>query len=127
MADLSEWLGGQKYIKLLDPNLLACKEHMELLGQLGDSGAMVDFTQGLDCRPERGEHHCHQPDTAKRYSFCLGLCAETDAVLKGLRLYSAKASRKVHGAYRTVYCLTGYDTTMEENLHRILHTAGHGL
>ena len=43
-------LSGQKYIKLLDPNLLACPEHMDLLGQLADSGAWVDFTQGLDIR-----------------------------------------------------------------------------
>lgn len=50
VADLSEWWRGQKYIKLLDPNLLACREHMELLGQLADSGAWVDFTQGLDIR-----------------------------------------------------------------------------
>lgn len=50
VADLSEWWRGQKYIKLLDPNLLACPEHMDLLGQLADSGAWVDFTQGLDIR-----------------------------------------------------------------------------
>lgn len=50
VADLSEWWRGQKYIKLLDPNLLACPEHMDLLGQLADSGAWVDFTQGLDVR-----------------------------------------------------------------------------
>lgn len=49
-ADLSEWWSGQKYIKLLDPNLLACRSHMDLLGQLADSGAWVDFTQGLDIR-----------------------------------------------------------------------------
>ena len=50
VADLSEWWRGQKCIKLLDPNLLACPEHMDLLGQLADSGAWVDFTQGLDIR-----------------------------------------------------------------------------
>lgn len=50
MANLSEWWSGQKYIKLLDPNLLACPEHMDLLGQLSESGAWVDFTQGLDIR-----------------------------------------------------------------------------
>lgn len=50
VADLSEWWRGQKEIKLLDPNLLACREHMDLLGQLAESGAWVDFTQGLDIR-----------------------------------------------------------------------------
>ncbi len=50
VADLSEWWRSQKEIKLLDPNLLACPEHMDLMGQLADSSAWVDFTQGLDIR-----------------------------------------------------------------------------
>lgn len=31
VADLSEWWSGQKRIELLDPNLLACPDHMNLL------------------------------------------------------------------------------------------------
>ena len=50
VADLSEFWSGQRHIKLLDPNLLACKEHLQLLQQLVDSGAWVDITQGLDIR-----------------------------------------------------------------------------
>lgn len=56
VADLPEWWRGQKYIKLLDPNLLACREHMDLLGQLAESGAWVDFTQGLDVRLTTSEN-----------------------------------------------------------------------
>lgn len=50
VADLSEWWAGQKIIKLLDPNLLACPECEDLLKQLAESHAWVDFTQGLDAR-----------------------------------------------------------------------------
>lgn len=50
VADLSEFWNGERYIKLLDPNLLAAPEHMELLRQLAASEAWVDFTQGLDAR-----------------------------------------------------------------------------
>ena len=50
VADLSEFWHGQKNIKLLDPNLTACRERMELLRQLADSKAWVDFTQGIDAR-----------------------------------------------------------------------------
>ena len=50
VADLSEFWQGQKFIKLLDPNILACREHIELLEQLVESKAYVDFTQGLDIR-----------------------------------------------------------------------------
>ncbi len=56
VANLSEWWRGQKNIKLLDPNLLACPEHMDLLGQLAESGAWVDFTQGLDVRLTSAEN-----------------------------------------------------------------------
>ena len=50
VADLSEFWRGQKNIILCDPNILACKDHMELLQQLADSGAKVNFNQGLDIR-----------------------------------------------------------------------------
>ena len=50
VADLSEFWNGQKNIVLCDPNILACKQHSELLRQLIDSKAMVDFNQGLDIR-----------------------------------------------------------------------------
>ena len=50
VADLSEFWDGQREIKLLDPNLLACPDHERLILQLADSRAWVDFTQGLDIR-----------------------------------------------------------------------------
>ena len=37
VADLSEFWRGQKNIVLCDPNILACKDHIELLQQLADS------------------------------------------------------------------------------------------
>ena len=50
VADLSEFWNGQKNIELLDPNILACKEWKDLLQQLIDSKAKVNFNQGLDIR-----------------------------------------------------------------------------
>lgn len=50
VSDLSEWWSGQKKIVLMDPNILACKDRMELLFQLIESRAWVDINQGLDCR-----------------------------------------------------------------------------
>lgn len=50
VANLENFWRGQKYIKLLDPNLLACPDWKELMQQLIDSKAWVDFTQGLDIR-----------------------------------------------------------------------------
>ena len=50
VAGLSEFWDGQREIKLLDPNLLACPGHEKLILQLAESRAWVDFTQGLDIR-----------------------------------------------------------------------------
>ena len=58
VADLSEFWRGQRNIVLCDPNILACKEWEQLLQQLIDSGASVDFNQGLDIRlmtPKKAE------------------------------------------------------------------------
>lgn len=119
-ADLSEWWRGQKYIKLLDPNLLACPDHMDLLGQLAHSGAWVDFTQGLDCRLLTEKNIAAiNAIKLKEIHFAWDFMQQSAAVLDGLRRYAGNAARKPHGQYAAVYVLTNYDTTMEENLYRI--------
>lgn len=49
-ANLSEFWTGQQKISLLDQNLLACKDRIDLLQQLADSGVEIDFKGGLDAR-----------------------------------------------------------------------------
>ena len=120
VADLSEWWNGQKNIVLMDPNLLACPYHMDLLGQLIDSKAWVDVNQGFDCRlltPENIDAINHLK--IKNIHFAWDYMKEEKPVLRGLDLYAKLATRKVSGAFGAVYCLTNYDTTMEENLYRI--------
>ena len=120
VADLSEWWRGQKIIVLMDPNILAYQDHMELLGQLADSGAWVDINQGLDCRLLT-EQNIEAINRLKlrEIHFAWDYMKESKAVLRGLKLYAGLANRKPHGQYGTVFCLTNYDTTMEENLYRI--------
>lgn len=120
VADLSEWWRGQKNIVLMDPNILAYQDHMELLGQLADSRAWVDINQGLDCRLLT-EQNIEAINRLKlrEIHFAWDYMKESKAVLRGLKLYAELANRKPHGQYGTVFCLTNYDTTMEENLYRI--------
>ena len=120
VADLSEWWSGQGNIKLMDPNLLACPEHLDLLEQLAGSGAQVDFTQGLDARLLTPENIAVIMRTKiKEIHFAWDSKRERDAVLKGLRLWVDHGRRNRHGEYGTVYVLTNYDTTMDDNLERI--------
>lgn len=120
VANLSEWWRGQKCIELLDPNILACRDHMDLLRQLADSGARVNFNQGLDARLLTSENiEAINAIRIKDIHFAWDYMKESKAVLKGLRLYRERASRKVHGDWGTVYILTNHSTTMEENLYRV--------
>lgn len=119
VADLNEWWHGQKYIKLLDPNITACPDCIELLGQLSESRAWVDFTQGIDAR-------CLTPQKiaalngvkVKMVHFAWDFMAQSDAVLRGLKMYGELGSIKDQRK-RLVYVLTNFDTSMEENLYRI--------
>lgn len=120
VADLSEFWNGQKNIKLLDPNLLACSYHIGLLEQLVESKAYVDFTQGLDARllTEQNVDAINRVKL-KEIHFAWDYMKESEPVLRGLELYSKMATHRPHGQFGTVYCLTNYDTTMDENLYRI--------
>lgn len=120
VSDLAEWWRDQKYIKLMDSNLLACPEHMELLGQLKDSGVWIDFTQGLDCRLLTPENIAILNGIRiKEIHFAWDCMKDTDAVLRGLRLYKELAARRPHGQYGTVYTLVNYGSALEEDLQRI--------
>lgn len=119
VANLSEWWNGQKNIVLCDPNLLACRDHMELLGQLADSKAWVDINQGADARMlTEANIEALNRIKIKRIHFAWDLMERSEAVLNGLNLYLEMG--KIHDpSRRCVYVLTNFNTTMEENLYRI--------
>lgn len=117
VADLTEFWRGQKNIKLLDPNLLACREHLELLQQLVDSAAYVDFTQGLDIRlttPENVE--LLNQMRIKRLHFAWDNPKENLA--PWFEEFTSQYKRK-DPSRKIVYVLTNFGSTMEENLYRV--------
>lgn len=119
VANLSEWWNGQKNIKLLDPNTLACKDHLDLLKQLADSKAWVDFTQGVDARLLTEENiNALNQVSIKMIHFAWDTMEQSGKVLHGLELYY-KHGKIQDRRRRIVYVLTNYNTTMEENLYRI--------
>lgn len=118
VANLSEFWKGQKYIKLFDPNILACKDHLELLQQLIKSNAYVDFTQGLDIRLTN-EDNIRLINKIKVKQIHFAWDNAQDNLKPFFENYSKSADHKPHGHYGSVYCLTNYGSTMEENLYRI--------
>jgi hypothetical protein len=120
VADLSEWWRGQKEIILLDANILACKDRVSLLQSLIDSGATVDFTQGLDARfitPEIAE--MLGKIKTKMYHFAFDFMKNEKAIIKGLKTYAKICGLPSSCSDKAVYMLTNYDTTHEEDLYRI--------
>lgn len=118
VANLSEFWDGQKHIKLLDPNLLACKERNELLQQLIRSKAYVDFTQGLDIRFTSDEV-INLINQVKVKEIHFAWDNAKDDLKPYFERYKSLAKHKPHGNYGTVYCLTNFDSSMDENLYRI--------
>lgn len=120
VADLSEWWNGQENITLFDPNILASKDSVDLLGQLADSKAWVDISQGLDCRIIKPEH-IEQINRMKlkNIHFAWDKMEQSDRVIEGLKMYADLSERKIHGGHGTVYVLVNFGTSMEENLFRI--------
>lgn len=118
VADLSEFWNGQKEIVLLDANILACKDRIELLNQLADSKAKVDFTQGLDARFITED----VADALKRIKiktvhFAFDFMKNEKAIIRGLRTYKEIVGTSDRNAI--VYILTNFDTTIEEDLYRV--------
>lgn len=117
VADLQQFWRGQKHIKLLDPNLLACPDWENLLGQLADSGAWVDFTQGIDIRLMTDEKAA-AINKVKYIRLHFAWDNDADTVsLEKLKEY--KTAFKGDYRKRVVYVLTNFNSTNEEDLCRV--------
>lgn len=120
VADLSEWWSGQKEIKLCDPNLLACPEHMDLLAQLADSKSKVDVNQGFDARlltPQVIE----AMNKVKFSVIHFAWDNPKDKIVQDKLLMFSELSNLGKDNYRKkkVYCLTNYWSTFEQDLYRV--------
>lgn len=117
-ADLAEFWFGQKNIKLLDPNMFACNEWKTLSGQLVQSGAWVDFTQGCDIRIMTGEKAEYiSRMKIKNIHFAWDRYEDKAVILPKLKEF--KQITKWDKRKMTVYVLVGYDTTIGQDLERI--------
>lgn len=118
VADLNHFWMGQKEIKLLDPNLLASKEHNELLQQLIYSKAYVDFTQGLDARLLTDANiDLISRVKLKMVHFAWDMMGQSELIISNLKRF--KEVTKIDERKARVYVLTNYNTSEQEDLYRI--------
>jgi hypothetical protein len=120
VADLKQFWNGQKQIKLLDANILACREHMSLLEQLANSQAEVDFTQGLDARfINKDNARLLNKIIKSNVHFAFDSMKNEKRIIEGLRIYKDNVKMGTSDGEKSVYVLTNYDTTFEEDWYRI--------
>lgn len=118
VADLKQFWNGQKEIKLLDPNLLASPDRLDLLQQLIDSKAYVDFTQGLDARMLTDEVIDKIKQLKiKMVHFAWDNVKDEKIILE--RLTNFKKKTGLDKRKTAVYVLTNFNSTFEEDLYRI--------
>lgn len=126
VADLSEFWRGQKNIVLCDPNILACPDWRDLLQQLIDSKAKVDFNQGLDIRLMTEEKIDYlKRIRIKEIHFAWDRYEDKDKILPKFQLF-AEHYRKTLRHNVGVYTIVNYNTTLEQDLDRIYTLRGMG-
>ncbi|MHB1419316.1 MAG: radical SAM protein [Bacillota bacterium] len=124
-------LPGHDFIRLLDPNILACRDWPDHFQEIYNRGLGVDFTQGLDVRyvneyvaqwlnklkitnEKRTYPQIHFAwDELSREPFVM-------AAIKELGKAGIKPWRLMF------YVLTGYNTTFEEDWYRVQTLTGLG-
>lgn len=118
VADLSEFWSGQKNIVLCDPNILACRDWKDLLQQLIDSKAWVDFNQGLDIRlmTEEKAEMLKQMKT-KNLHFAWDRYEDKEKILPKFKMF--KEITGIDFRKLGVFVLCNFDTTLEQDLERI--------
>lgn len=116
VADVSDFWNGQKKIVILDPNITACPDKFNLYEQYINTNAMLDFSQGLDIRliTEKDMEYINQM-RIKMPHFAWD--NPKDDLKEKFKLFSERFRRKSN--IGMVYCLTNYNSTMQENLYRI--------
>lgn len=118
VADVKDFWCGQPHIEVLDPNITACKEKEDLFEQYIATNATINFNQGLDIRLLTNIDIA-QINRMKLKQVHFAWDNPKDKLEKAFENYSNQAKHKNHGRFGMVYVLTNFNSTMEENLHRI--------
>ena len=115
---LSQFWNGQKNIKLLDPNITASINCIELFNELAETKAYIDFTQGLDLRLlTENKVEAIKNIKVKRIHFAWDKFEDEKIIIENLKMFM-----NITGYNRskiTVYVLTNFNTTFEQDLHRV--------
>lgn len=118
VANVSDFWDGQKEIRVLDPNITALKEadKRDLMRQYINTKAILDFTQGLDIRL-LNDADIADINQMRLRTLHFAWDNPKDNLEPKFKAFAKQFRRKTN--IGMVYCLTNYNSTMEENLYRI--------
>lgn len=116
VADVSDFWCGQKTIEVLDPNITACKDKRDLFAQYRETKASIVFNQGLDIRCIN-DYDIEDINHMKIKDIHFAWDNPKDDLEQKFRNFAKGFRRKSN--IGVVYCLTNFNSTMEENLYRI--------
>lgn len=116
VAELSEFWNGQKEIILMDSNITASKDCERHFDSLIKSGAWINFEGGIDIRfmTDKGIDQINRMKTSMIHFAWDNYEFGTYEKLKKFRPMFDKNGRNL-----TVYVLTNFNTTHEQDLERI--------
>lgn len=120
VADLTEFWQGQQNIVLCDPNILACNEHLDLLTQLAESGARVEFNQGIDVRLITKENiNLLKEINLHKIHVAFDRWQDKEEIENKLKWFVSETGYNRHNGWMVCYILCNYDTTIEQDIYRI--------
>lgn len=117
--DIYDFWDGQEKLKLLDNNLTAHKKQFKkTLNQLIDENIKTDFSQGLDIRLITPEQVSLLSEVRLwgQIHFAFDDPSIEDQVRKGIKTLKDNGVKPYKLMF---YVLVGFDTTKEEDLHRV--------
>lgn len=120
VADLHEFWRGQKNIVLCDPNILACRDHMDLLQQLVNSKAKVNFNQGLDIRLVNNSNiELLRKIRLDGIHFAYDRYQDKEIIEPRMKAFKEETGFDKDKGRVMVYILCNYDTSIEQDIERI--------
>jgi len=119
VGNLESFWNGQKKIKLLDPNITASRNVLNLMDQLIESKAEIDFTQGLDIRfmTEKVIEKILKM-RVKTIHFAYDRMNQKELIERNLTKF--KEMTGFRRSKVSVFILVNYETTVEDDLYRIM-------
>ena len=122
IADVSDFWNpslGKDEIRILDPNITACREKRDLMRQYRETGAMLDFTQGLDIRL-LNDADIDDINHMRLRTLHFAWDNPKDNLEGKFRAFAEGFRRKTN--IGMVYCLTNFENvSVEEHIERALY------